>query len=152
MRHTLGLSTIGPMQRRQAVEILCVSGVGALVGGGVLCAAAPTTQPLPTMLGPASSFAAGSMRVFSDIGIVVVRLDSGLALLSMRCTHLGCRLRVIGQRLQCPCHGGTFDNQGNVQSGPPTTRLAWFEGGVDPAGQVFVYLDRLDPDRRVVGV
>ena len=152
MRQAVGLSTIRPMQRRQAVEILCLSGVGALVGGGVLCAAAPCTQPLPTVLGLASSFVAGSMRVFSDLGIVVVRLDAGLVMLSMRCTHLGCRLRVIGGRLQCPCHGGTFDREGRVVSGPPTTPLAWFEGGVDSAGQLFVYLDRLNPNRRVVGV
>lgn len=41
------------------------------------------------------------------------------------CTHLGCRIRWIGDREQffCPCHNGVFDRQGNVVAGPPPRPL-----------------------------
>ena len=41
------------------------------------------------------------------------------------CTHLGCRVRFreSKQRYFCPCHGGVFDNEGNVISGPPPRPL-----------------------------
>lgn len=41
------------------------------------------------------------------------------------CTHLGCRveLQASKNRYFCPCHGGIFDLDGNVISGPPPTPL-----------------------------
>ncbi|MGE0001297.1 MAG: ubiquinol-cytochrome c reductase iron-sulfur subunit [Fimbriimonadaceae bacterium] len=41
------------------------------------------------------------------------------------CTHLGCRITFQDekQRYFCPCHGGVFDEQGKVVSGPPPTGL-----------------------------
>jgi Rieske Fe-S protein len=41
------------------------------------------------------------------------------------CTHLGCRVVYHGDqdRFLCPCHGGVFDQAGNVVSGPPTRPL-----------------------------
>ena len=51
------------------------------------------------------------------------------------CTHLGCRIAWVGGkgRYLCPCHGGVFDVDGNVISGPPPKPLeqhaAKIEGG-----------------------
>lgn len=41
------------------------------------------------------------------------------------CTHLGCRVTWVGDknRYLCPCHGGVFDPDGNVVSGPPPKPL-----------------------------
>ena len=41
------------------------------------------------------------------------------------CTHLGCRITWVGEkgRFLCPCHGGVFDSDGNVVSGPPPQPL-----------------------------
>lgn len=41
------------------------------------------------------------------------------------CTHLGCRVHFQGdkKRYLCPCHGGVFDDQGHVVSGPPPKPL-----------------------------
>jgi Rieske Fe-S protein len=41
------------------------------------------------------------------------------------CTHLGCRIsfQKNKSRYFCPCHGGVFDDQGNVVSGPPPRPL-----------------------------
>lgn len=37
---------------------------------------------------------------------------------SLRCTHLGCRVRATAEQLVCPCHGSRFDRQGARLAGP----------------------------------
>jgi len=57
--------------------------------------------------------------------IVINRPDKGFIAFSRACTHLGC-LVVFDkgrQKLQCPCHAGTYDLEGNVVSGPPPKPL-----------------------------
>jgi len=41
------------------------------------------------------------------------------------CTHLGCRVKFQSDKLRyfCPCHGGVFDDAGQVVSGPPPEGL-----------------------------
>jgi cytochrome b6-f complex iron-sulfur subunit len=64
--------------------------------------------------------------VFNNVpAIVINRRGKGLIAFSRICTHLGCLVdfdRTEG-RLICPCHGGTFDFEGNVLSGPPPKPL-----------------------------
>ncbi|MEW6322174.1 MAG: Rieske (2Fe-2S) protein [Acidobacteriota bacterium] len=45
--------------------------------------------------------------------------------LESTCTHLGCRTSYDRERrlIQCPCHGGRFDAQGQVVAGPPPAPL-----------------------------
>lgn len=45
--------------------------------------------------------------------------------LDSTCTHLGCRTRFNAESMQieCPCHGGTYDINGNVVAGPPPSPL-----------------------------
>ncbi len=49
-----------------------------------------------------------------------------LAALDLRCTHGNCTVRYAPtqQQFVCPCHGGVFDAEGRVISGPPTKPLA----------------------------
>ena len=44
--------------------------------------------------------------------------------LSPICTHLGCTVEVQTARLVCPCHGSTYDREGNVLQGPAQRPLA----------------------------
>ena len=44
------------------------------------------------------------------------------------------------QQLKCPCHGGTYDRDGQVTSGPPPEPLARFATRVEPDGRVMVQL------------
>ncbi len=55
------------------------------------------------------------------------------------CTHLGCKVQYQEKqaRYLCPCHGGVFDTEGNVVSGPPPKALIRHAVEVRD-GQVFV--------------
>ena len=55
------------------------------------------------------------------------------------CTHLGCRVRWINDQEQffCPCHNAVFDQNGEVESGPPPRALDRFEVKVED-GQVYI--------------
>ncbi len=49
-----------------------------------------------------------------------------LVALDLRCTHGNCTVRYTPKQRHfvCPCHGGIFDSEGQVISGPPTKPLA----------------------------
>ena len=48
--------------------------------------------------------------------------------ISTRCAHLGCPVRYIqaSQKFLCPCHGGVYGFQGQVEGGPPVRPLDRF--------------------------
>jgi len=48
--------------------------------------------------------------------------------ISTRCAHLGCPVRYIqaSQKFVCPCHGGVYGFQGDVEGGPPVRPLDRF--------------------------
>jgi cytochrome b6-f complex iron-sulfur subunit len=64
--------------------------------------------------------------VFKGTPVIVVnRPMGGFVALSRVCTHLGCLVDYdrSKKRLQCPCHAGVYDLDGNVISGLPTRPL-----------------------------
>ena len=67
----------------------------------------------------------------------VVYLDrdgDGYRALSATCTHLGCRVswQADAHQFKCPCHGGVFDREGRVVSGPPPAPLRRLNVRVNP--------------------
>jgi nitrite reductase/ring-hydroxylating ferredoxin subunit len=62
--------------------------------------------------------------------------------LSATCTHAGCQVAWKGARklFVCPCHGGTFETDGNRKSGPPQRALAAVDYQVKD-GQLLVRSD-----------
>jgi len=52
----------------------------------------------------------------------------GFVAISTRCMHLGCPVRFVeaAGRFICPCHGGVYDFQGQVDGGPPVRPLDRF--------------------------
>lgn len=66
---------------------------------------------------------------------IYVKTDDGRNFTAMSnvCTHLGCRVRWTADRKEffCPCHNGTFDENGNVISGPPPKPLNQYEVKVE---------------------
>jgi len=59
--------------------------------------------------------------------------------LSNICTHLGCRVRWVGDQgnFFCPCHNGVFDKQGGVVSGPPPRPLDRYDLKVED-GELYI--------------
>ena len=60
--------------------------------------------------------------------IVINTPDKGFIALSKVCTHLGCLVQYekSKNRLLCPCHGGVYNLEGAVISGPPPKPLQKF--------------------------
>jgi cytochrome b6-f complex iron-sulfur subunit len=81
---------------------------------------------------------------------LLLKTESGYRAFSLVCTHLGCVVRwrpdearkknsqkKIAGRFACPCHGGVFDSEGQVVSGPPPRALERLEVR-ERNGQVFI--------------
>ena len=70
-----------------------------------------------------------------------LRRDSDLEFraFAVNCTHLGCPIRWLqdASLFMCPCHGGVFDQNGNVAGGPPQVPLPQFDVRINN-GQVEV--------------
>jgi Rieske Fe-S protein len=58
--------------------------------------------------------------------VYLVKTGGDLRALDSTCTHLGCRTKFNPdtRQIECPCHGGVYDTNGNVVSGPPPSPLA----------------------------
>lgn len=75
----------------------------------------------------------GGALVLPEPGVAVTRTESGAVnVLSLRCTHLGCRVTATEDGFACPCHGSRFDRDGRVLQGParePLEPVAWARQG-----------------------
>ncbi len=71
--------------------------------------------------------------------VYVHRDGDDFTVFSLTCTHLGCSVRWDAgtQRFRCPCHGGVYDADGQVESGPPQHPLPQYAATVRD-GDVFV--------------
>lgn len=72
------------------------------------------TSPTNTALNSAGGSVASN-------GVVVVNSSGTYKAVAQTCTHSGCSINYNsgGNNFVCPCHGGTFDINGNVTGGPP---------------------------------
>ncbi len=59
---------------------------------------------------------------------IVLRTSVSVRALSLVCTHMGCTVQwqAATQDFYCPCHGGRFDEFGDVAAGPPPVSLEQF--------------------------
>jgi menaquinol-cytochrome c reductase iron-sulfur subunit len=72
---------------------------------------------------------------------IYILTDDGREFVAMSniCTHLGCRVRWIGDEQQffCPCHNAIFAKDGSVVTGPPPRPLDRYEIKVEE-DQIYV--------------
>ena len=129
-----------------------VVGGAVLVLGGVLGGAAvvPTLTRTPTALTPLARLAdipQGEITTFNlrleeksgfytqtkTVPVHVSRSGGEIVCFKSACTHLGCMVQwdKTTNRFKCACHGGVFDRQGNVLSGPPPRPLDRYAVKID---------------------
>lgn len=75
----------------------------------------------------------GGALVMPEEGVAVTRGTGGeVDVLSLTCTHLGCRVNATEEGFACPCHGSGFDRHGRVLRGPaqePLRRIPYAKDG-----------------------
>lgn len=135
------------MRRREFVEIAAGAfGASALPGCAALVATPVTPANGEIRLAlrnyPQLEQPGGYLRirpVSSEDRLYVITTDRGrYAVLSPICTHLECIVNVEGTRIRCPCHGSTFDLEGNVLQGPATLPLRRYPASVSPDGELVI--------------
>ena len=111
---------------------------------------APVPVPGGETLAPGGSAA---VRIEGEPALLL-KTDNGYRAFSLVCTHLGCVVRWRPEaegagskkaasaqkgpgRFVCPCHGGVFDSEGKVVSGPPPRPLERLEVR-ERDGRVFI--------------
>jgi nitrite reductase/ring-hydroxylating ferredoxin subunit len=84
----------------------------------------------------------GLVQVVDRPAVYLIKSGSNeVRAMQATCTHLGCRTSYERKtkRILCPCHGGAYNTQGEVNAGPPPASLATLPARVE-SGQVFVAL------------
>ncbi len=90
----------------------------------------------PSLAGPG-----GWLKVMPeawDAPLYVLAIEGGYAALSPICTHQGCTVDIAGPRLVCPCHGSTYDREGNVLRGPAERALRRFPARLAASGEILI--------------
>jgi Rieske Fe-S protein len=141
------------MIERRAFFYRLIGGIGATIAGLLAVPiAGPTLSPLfekrgkrgLAEVGPVSRFAEGeptlaalTVEVKGEVpfqqGVYVVNRGGGrYDIFKLNCTHLGCPYswNQAARGFFCPCHGGVYDDRGNVTGGPPPRALDRYEAVV----------------------
>lgn len=114
---------VGPALKRNETEEWIPLGAASKVEIGT-----------PTLFKTSIERQTGWILNVSEVSVYVLT-DDGREYVAMSntCTHLGCRVRWIGDQEQffCPCHNAAFDKEGQVVSGPPPRPLDRYEVRVE---------------------
>ncbi len=80
------------------------------------------------------AFEANKEISFQD-DFIIINKEGLTKVMSSRCTHLGCRInQSADDQLLCPCHGSTFDLNGNATKGPAIGSLKEMKFEIDSSG------------------
>lgn len=129
------------LTRRDFIGLVIRSGLFMTLVGMILPALsflAPVTKRGPAGglvdIGGIDDIPPGTAKkvIVSGSALLVIHTTREFKALSAVCTHLGCLVDFNKDRQQivCPCHGGTFDVDGRVVSGPPPKALPAYEVSV----------------------
>ncbi|MEV3982733.1 Rieske 2Fe-2S domain-containing protein [Nonomuraea sp. NPDC049758] len=150
VRHKLGLpmrstpdesaAVQNDVKRRTALRggliATTTAAVGVAAGSALALARRPAGSPGDSaspgagsgpMIAAAADIAVGSSKSFTAPSGAPAYLlhpapDLFLAF-NARCTHQGCPVSYVGPGFRCPCHGSTFDGNGQVTGGPARAPL-----------------------------
>jgi cytochrome b6-f complex iron-sulfur subunit len=124
------------MDRRNFLKTSCVLYASGVAGTALFIESCKKNNTSATPQGPTVNFildltlpANASLNTLNGSvasnGVVVVNTGSSYIAIAQSCTHNGCSVAYnqSGNDFVCPCHGGTFDTNGNVTAGPPPAPL-----------------------------
>lgn len=110
-------------------------GIIALAGVGLFrFLSVPKTDSDELLRVMESDIPNGGALLFPEKGLMVSKREGAVTALSLVCTHLGCIVSVLPDRIQCPCHGSEFTLDGAVVTGPaprPLPRYRTRQDGVE---------------------
>lgn len=107
--------------RRQFIKTIIVALTGVFAIGKFL---RPKVQQKKILLSVAKAeLPINGALVYKEARVAIMRDGDALYALNLVCTHLGCTVNVTPTELICPCHGSSFDRQGNVLKGPADRSL-----------------------------
>ncbi|MBI5023735.1 MAG: ubiquinol-cytochrome c reductase iron-sulfur subunit [Candidatus Omnitrophica bacterium] len=89
-------------------------------------------------IGKPEDFLVGTVKIFEDKNVIILRDEEGILAMSLVCTHLGCIVSKTSKGFACPCHGSRYDEKGRVIRGPAPRALDWFEISQLPGGKLLV--------------
>ena len=126
------------MNRRRSLAL--ISGAAAHAWPSAACRPRPADRRLRV---PLAGLAADERREIEhgDEVLELVRTADGAVARSLLCPHYGCRVAwdAAKRQYRCPCHEGTFDEDGRPVSGPPPGPLrairVTVEGGTALVGE-----------------
>ena len=92
--------------------------------------------------GPIGDYVAdGIYGRFRTFGFFIIRRGNQLFALSSICTHRHCLVSVeLDRSFLCPCHGSTFNPDGQVTHGPAKRDLPTLATFIDEKGELLVTL------------
>jgi Rieske Fe-S protein len=123
--------------RRRFLELMGGTALGALSG----CSSGPDSVG-DVAAGSAADLAVGTVRAVGSEPVAIGRDAKGIYAMTLTCTHQGCNIgggTVSGAGLKCPCHGSTFDANGDVTGGPATSPLAHLSVTADASGNLTIH-------------
>ena len=121
LAYILGSAVLAPSLTRREPMWLTAGDMAALTDG----------EPLSVTLRIARQD--GATEAVDRRVVFLIRSGDAVKALDSTCTHLGCRTRVNpeARQIECPCHGGVYDLQGQVIAGPPPQALRELPARVD---------------------
>jgi cytochrome b6-f complex iron-sulfur subunit len=117
---------------------------GALALGGLLRFLDFNPDPLPKTafdLGPASNYPLDSRTTLADIPAFLIHSEKGFTALSLVCTHLGCTVGSDAKGFACPCHGSSYNADGQVTHGPAVQSLRSLRIEITKDNQLILHTD-----------
>jgi cytochrome b6-f complex iron-sulfur subunit len=129
--HLSRRSFVGKLARWSLFSVVAASGMV------IIRALIPGSSRFNSLvkLGNYNDFPIGEFTFLRDHNIYVFRDHNGIKVVSAICTHLGCTVEKSDGGFLCPCHGSSYNSQGQVLSGAAMKNLSWYrtyvrEGGV----------------------
>lgn len=120
---------------RASAGAACVGLAGWTVGCATVARVSPVVEGRVARI-PLSAFEGGP-------GVLVSHPDEGLPVyvhrhgprrftaVLTRCTHRGCQVDPVPERLVCPCHGSEYELDGGLLAGPAEASLITYPATVE---------------------